>query len=147
MTFQYKPITQTFAKTRTRFVKLLNFFFPDSPKFNIYSVNFKTEESNKIIETLVSKIEQYEQARNIKTNYERFMDNHGKEKIVRANIESGDNILKGTIDYSPPCKGGLRGLLVGGESSAKITAKFNFNSQYEADKEEYLRLVDIIKTM
>ncbi len=112
---------------------------------NFFESDFTPEESNKIIKNLVEKIEKYEKAREMKTKYDRYINSQVEERITAAKMESKDGVVKGVISYASPSDS--RKIWKIFSPAGFITARFNFNSQDEADKKEYLGLVKIIKGM
>lgn len=117
-------------------------------KYNFWrnAVNLKLEERNMIITNLVEKIEQYEKAREIETKYNKKILENGEEKILGAEMKSKDGIIKGKIYWRKSYSVGGSGMW-GISKSDSVKAKFNFNSNNEADKIEYIGLVKLIKAM
>lgn len=113
-----------------------------APDFLFFVSDFSPEESNKIITNLVNKIEEYEKAREIKTEYETKVDNKGKTRIINAKIKSLDEVIVGEVKYSP-IMGSFS--IIGFSHPSKVSAKFSFNSNNLNDMQEYLGLVKIIK--
>jgi len=98
--------------------------------------DFKAEKSNRIIKNLVEKIQDYEKAREMKTKYYKEINNKGEERIIKAEMKSKEGIIRGIISYHPRST-----------FNGTVYAKFNFNSNNPADKQEYLGLVKILKNM
>lgn len=107
-------------------------------------LDFKPEESNEIISGLVRRIEQYEQNRGMKIDYDKVMTDM-RERIVRAKMKSEDNVVQGVIVYSPS-KSFEKDLGRVG-SNAVISAMFYFNSEDESLRSEYQGLAKLIREM
>ena len=118
----------------------------ESPFSWFSTSDFSPEKSNNIIKNLIKKIEEYVKTRELKVRYETNTNSQGRERIIKAIIKSKDKVIEGLIEYNP--KGVYSLGTIGGRTySGYIQAEFNFNSTDPKDRQEYLGLVRIIKSM
>lgn len=117
------------------------------------SHDFNTQQINGIITNLVKRIKQYlqdtpyfeETRRELKIQYSEKILTNGDKKIIKAEIKSNDEVIKGLIQHVLPTNGSpLCGL---GAQNGKIKAEFYFNSNNLKDRREYVGLAKIIQSM
>jgi hypothetical protein len=99
--------------------------------------DFKPEESDGIIESLVKKIKTYEETKGRAVEAVYTMGQSGR--ITRVKMRSNDGVVEGVIFYEGPYADYRT------EIGAKVMAEFDFKSKSDADKQEYLDLCRIIR--
>jgi len=111
----------------------------------LFSWDFRS--SKEIMTDLTEKIEEYEKPRGIKTTYCKEIHYDGREKTPKVKMKSKDGVVQGIITYEPMEPPSPLISASPFSRAARVVAKFNFNSNNEADKIEYMGLVKLIKNM
>lgn len=99
---------------------------------------FSIEDSNKIIESYVNSIKDYEKSKKIKIEYKKMMDNEEKSRIRMVEIKGLDGLIEGRICYTPSGTSSYAPHYI---TSEKVNALIHFDSNNKKDIKEFFKFI------